>query len=182
MKTTKENLTPSQQARYDNITYLAGSVALLGSIGGIIYAKKTGGGFWRYVGYWIAGGLVAGIPARLVALPFQNKILREVQEGATQQVLDAEKDTQNTKDVKIDRGATTPVEAKEMISALQSGKHLSTITEAKSNSFTEAYNKKITKDVHPQLVAIAKKPQVYWKIPDTAFFGMYMKDIMPLLK
>lgn len=71
-------MTPSQKARYRNISYLAGSVALVGSIGAVIYAKKTGGGFWRYVGYWIAGGLVAGIPARLVALPFQNKILKEV--------------------------------------------------------------------------------------------------------
>jgi len=77
-KDLASKMTPSQKARYMNITYLAGSVALVGSIGAVIYAKKTGGGFWRYVGYWIAGGLVVGIPARLVALPFQNKILREV--------------------------------------------------------------------------------------------------------
>jgi hypothetical protein len=80
-KDLSSKMTPSQKARYMNITYLAGSVALVGSIGAVIYAKKTGGGFWRYVGYWIAGGLVAGIPARLVALPFQNKILREVGEN-----------------------------------------------------------------------------------------------------
>ena len=77
-KALADKFSPSQKARYRNISALAGSVALVGSIGGIIYAKKTGGGFWRYVGYWIAGGLVAGIPARLIALPFQNKILREV--------------------------------------------------------------------------------------------------------
>ncbi len=70
-------LTPSQKERVANIQLVQSSVAVLGSIGGLIYAKKTGGGFWRYVGYWIAGGLVAGIPAMLIATPFKNKILKE---------------------------------------------------------------------------------------------------------
>jgi len=51
------------------------SAGLLGSIGGLIYAGRTGGGFWRYVGFWIAGGLAVGLPAMLVATPFKNKIL-----------------------------------------------------------------------------------------------------------
>ncbi len=70
-------LTASQIQRIANIQLVQSSVAVLGSIGGLIYAKKTGGGFWRYVGYWIVGGLVAGIPAMLVATPFKNKILKE---------------------------------------------------------------------------------------------------------
>lgn len=61
----------------NNINYVVGGIAMVGAIAGVVYAKKTGGGFWRYVGYWIAGGLVVGVPARLVALPFKNKILRE---------------------------------------------------------------------------------------------------------
>lgn len=69
-------LTPNQKARINNINMIAGSIALIGSIGGVVYAKKTGGGFWRYVGYWIVGGLVIGVPARLVALPFKNGILK----------------------------------------------------------------------------------------------------------
>ena len=77
MKNDKTNLTPNQKERLNNINYVVGGIALVGSIAGVIYAKKTGGGFWRYVGYWIAGGLVVGVPCRLVALPFKNKILRE---------------------------------------------------------------------------------------------------------
>lgn len=77
MKIDKTNLTSNQKERINNIDYVVGGIALLGAIGGVVYAKKTGGGFWRYVGYWIAGGLVVGVPARLVALPFKNKILKE---------------------------------------------------------------------------------------------------------
>lgn len=77
MHLNKVDLTPNQRERYRNIELLAGSVALIGSIGGVIYAKRTGGGFWRYVGWWIAGGLITGVPARLVATPFKNKILKE---------------------------------------------------------------------------------------------------------
>lgn len=75
----KPNLSPSQEVRYNNITYIAASVGILGSVAGVIYSKKTGGGFWRGVGYWVLGGMVAGIPARLVAVPFQNKILKETE-------------------------------------------------------------------------------------------------------
>ncbi len=70
-------LTENQQSRLDNIKYITGSVALLGSIGGVIYSHKTGGGFWRGVGYWILGGLSLGLVARLAALPFENNILKE---------------------------------------------------------------------------------------------------------
>jgi hypothetical protein len=73
----KSKLTENEKARLNNINYVVGGIGMLGAIGGIIYAKKTGGGFWRYVGYWIAGGLVLGLPARLTALPFKNKILKE---------------------------------------------------------------------------------------------------------
>ena len=76
MATNNETLTPNQKARINNIDMITGSIALLGAIGGVMYAKKTGGGFWRYVGYWIVGGLASGIPARLVALPFKNAILK----------------------------------------------------------------------------------------------------------
>ena len=73
----KPTLTPNQKERIANINYVVGGVALLGAISGVMYAKKTGGGFWRYVGYWIAGSLVTGVPARLVATPFKNKILKD---------------------------------------------------------------------------------------------------------
>lgn len=73
----KETLTANEKARINNIDMITGSIALLGAIGGVMYANKTGGGFWRYLGYWIVGGLATGLPARVVALPFKNAILRK---------------------------------------------------------------------------------------------------------
>jgi hypothetical protein len=72
---TQPNLTENEKQRIDNINLVVGGVAAIGSVMGIVYAKRTGGGFWRYVGYWIAGGLVLGVPARLVSTPFKNRIL-----------------------------------------------------------------------------------------------------------
>lgn len=93
-----ETLTPNQKARINNIDMITSSIALLGSIGGIMYAKKTGGGFWRYVGYFIVGGMVTGIPSRLVALPFKNAILKkgDTQTATTEVVVNPE-----TKEIKL---------------------------------------------------------------------------------
>lgn len=84
----KTTLTPNQKERIANINYVVGGVALLGAISGVIYAKKTGGGFWRYVGYWIAGSLVTGVPARLVATPFKNKILKDADKQPVVEVVE----------------------------------------------------------------------------------------------
>ncbi len=35
-------------------------IASVGTVAGWIYANKTGGGFWRYVGFGIMGGIAAG--------------------------------------------------------------------------------------------------------------------------
>ena len=93
----KVTLTDNQKARINNIDMITSSIALLGSIGGIMYAKKTGGGFWRYVGYFIVGGMVTGIPSRLVALPFKNAILKkgDTQTGKTEVV------NPETKEIKV---------------------------------------------------------------------------------
>ena len=46
------------------------AIALAGSIAGVVYSVKKGNGFWPGVGYWILGGMVIGIPARIA---FANK-------------------------------------------------------------------------------------------------------------
>lgn len=71
------DLNENQKQRIANINYVVGSIALIGSIGGVIYSHKTGGGFWRGVGYWIVGGLALSLPAKVISLPFENKILKE---------------------------------------------------------------------------------------------------------
>ncbi len=35
-------------------------IGTVGMIGGWIYANKTGGGFWRYVGFGLMGGVALG--------------------------------------------------------------------------------------------------------------------------
>jgi len=79
-------LNTNQAARVANIKAISGSVALVGSIVGVIYSKRTGGGFWRGVGYWILGGLIFGIPANLIATPFVNKIIKEAKNETSAQV------------------------------------------------------------------------------------------------
>ncbi len=72
-----ENLSDNQQQRITNIAYVVGSISFLGSVGGLMYANRTGGKFWRYVGYFIVGGMVVGVPAKIISLPFINKIVGE---------------------------------------------------------------------------------------------------------
>lgn len=93
----KVTLTDNQKARIKNIDMVTGSIALIGAIGGVVYAKKTGGGFWRYVGYWIVGALVVGTPARLIALPFKNNILKK---GDTESEQNKESENPETKEIK----------------------------------------------------------------------------------
>ena len=50
-------------------------IGLIGSTAGLIYANKTGGGFLRYVGYFILGGFVVGaLPHLLYFIPKENEI------------------------------------------------------------------------------------------------------------
>jgi hypothetical protein len=76
-----KNVTDNQIARIANINYVIGSISFLGSVGGLIYANRTGGKFWRYVGYFIVGGMVLGVPAKIVSLPFMNKIIGETKDN-----------------------------------------------------------------------------------------------------
>ena len=78
-----EELSDNQKARILNIGYVIGSISFLGSVGGLIYANRTGGKFWRYVGYFIVGGMVLGVPAKIISLPFVNKIIGESKDNPT---------------------------------------------------------------------------------------------------
>jgi hypothetical protein len=77
MTQTNLNLSSNQQERIRNIVGLQLGINMIGVIGGILYAKRTGGGFGRYLGYSLLGSLIVGIPAALIATPFKNKILKE---------------------------------------------------------------------------------------------------------
>lgn len=50
-------------------------VGLIGSTAGLIYANRTGGGLWRYIGYFIVGGFVVGaVPRLLYFIPKENEV------------------------------------------------------------------------------------------------------------
>lgn len=71
------SLTTNQQLRLANWNYIQWAAGILGAISGLFYAYRTGGGFWRYVGYWILGSIILSLPAAVITLPFKNKILKE---------------------------------------------------------------------------------------------------------
>lgn len=73
----KEVLTENATARLQNIYYSVSSLSLLGGIAGVIYSNKTGGGFWRGVGYFLLGNIATGVVAGVAVLPFTNKIVKE---------------------------------------------------------------------------------------------------------
>jgi outer membrane lipoprotein SlyB len=50
-------------------------IGFAGGVAGLIYANRTGGGFWRYVGYWVVGGIAVGfIPRIAYFVPKTNKV------------------------------------------------------------------------------------------------------------
>jgi multidrug efflux pump subunit AcrB len=69
--------TSSKTERIKNIRMAASGVAMLGGVGGIFYSIKTGGGFWRGVGYFLLGSIAAGAVAAVVTVPMINKIEKE---------------------------------------------------------------------------------------------------------
>ena len=59
------------QGKNNNANIVWGSVSLLGSIGGVVLAHKMGYKFWGKVGFFFLGGMVTGLPMRLI---YANKI------------------------------------------------------------------------------------------------------------
>jgi len=72
-----KELSVNAKQRILNIQMVQASFAFLGGIGGVVYSNKTGGGFWRGVGYWIVGSVAVGVVGKLIALPFENKIIKD---------------------------------------------------------------------------------------------------------
>jgi hypothetical protein len=59
------------QGKNNNANIVWGSVSLLGSIGGVVLAHKMGYKFWGKVGFFFLGGMVTGLPMRLI---YANKM------------------------------------------------------------------------------------------------------------
>jgi hypothetical protein len=86
----KENMTrpPEQspdQARIAEIqhklyvlTLIRMGVSGLGTVAGWYYANKTGGGFWRYLGFGFIGGASAGAIAFMATIPAYSELDKEL--------------------------------------------------------------------------------------------------------
>lgn len=72
-----DSLSESQKARIMNLLAIEMGAGIIGSIGGAIYAHRTGGKWYRYIGYWILFGAITGLVAKLAITPFENKIIAE---------------------------------------------------------------------------------------------------------
>ena len=73
-------LTQGQKNRITNIRGVQIDVSTLGSILGVVYAARTGGKWYRYIGYYILGGLILGVPTSLATTPMINDIIKESEE------------------------------------------------------------------------------------------------------
>ena len=109
------NLSDSKKERLSNIVSAQQAIGLLGNVGGIIYANKTGGGFWRYVGYALLGGLIVGIPTMLVANNFKNKILKEADTNTNSESNKSTDNTGDKKSVSKEEEMSTPSERRSIL-------------------------------------------------------------------
>jgi hypothetical protein len=62
------------EGKKNSLKLTAAGLSAAGWVGGFIYANKTGGGFWRYVGYGFLGGAITGLPAYFTVYQRMNKI------------------------------------------------------------------------------------------------------------
>jgi hypothetical protein len=54
-------------------------VGSIGTIAGWVYANKTGGGFWRYIGFGLMGGAIVGMTTYFITSQISNKIETELE-------------------------------------------------------------------------------------------------------
>jgi hypothetical protein len=60
-----------------NLNMTLWAVSIAGGVAGVVYSNKTGGGFWRGVGWYFVGSIAASAVGAIVAYPIRNKIIDE---------------------------------------------------------------------------------------------------------
>lgn len=65
------------KAKAEQLMYIRSSITFLGLVAGIIYASRTGGGAFRYIGYGIAVSSLAGLLGFLATMSASNKLLEK---------------------------------------------------------------------------------------------------------
>jgi len=62
------------QTKKTQLGILRSGLGGAGTVAGWIYANKTGGGFWRYLGFGFLGGSIVGVITYLAVMPRVAKI------------------------------------------------------------------------------------------------------------
>ena len=66
------------ESKKKSVRYIQMGIGSVGTVGGFIYANRTGGGFWRYVGFGILGGIAAGSIAYFTTMQNTTKINEQI--------------------------------------------------------------------------------------------------------
>ena len=67
------------QSKIRKAQIIQGGIGSLGTIAGIVYASKTGGGAWRYIGFAILGGIALGGLGYAFTLSMVNNAVTEIE-------------------------------------------------------------------------------------------------------
>ena len=80
-KTLEEMTLDELKGKWRTLEQQNAMVGAIGGVAGLVYANKTGGGFWRYVGYFLLGGFAVGVlPNLLYFTPQINKVAALIKE------------------------------------------------------------------------------------------------------
>ena len=161
----KTNLTANQQERINNLNNLQMGISLAGLIAGLIYANKTGGKFWRYIGYSFVGSVATGLTASIVLTPFKNKILKEGETGSTKQNTNmaTQKDAQDVLNV-LQKSDSTPYTLKQI------------------NDFIDLYTKNIDKNLHSRILVVVNKKESDWTPQDKLDINVLREKVVTPIK
>lgn len=72
-----KGMTDAQKSKILNIRIATMSLSTLAGIGAVVYNIKTGGGFWRGVGYFVLASVVVGFPIGVIGNTFIAKELNK---------------------------------------------------------------------------------------------------------
>ena len=154
----------NQQERINNLNNLQMGISFAGLIAGLIYANKTGGKFWRYIGYSFVGSVATGLTASIVLTPFKNKILKEGETGSTKQ---------NT-------NMATEKDATDIVNLL--GKRDTPYNAEQTKAFVTLYKKNIDKNLHAKLLSVVNKSESSWTEQDKVDFNFLLNKVIREIK
>ena len=62
------------EAKTKQVRSITGLFSSVGTISAWVYVAKSGGGFWKYIGFGLMGGIAGAVIGMGLTLPMANKI------------------------------------------------------------------------------------------------------------